>query len=91
MGTVTLVGFKLRWTRPVYVGVSDKLDTTIYGPADAIRWMQAHFIHKHGATFWRAHALCHSALLGTIHHDFARQSFVDAWVEQSSQLEPHDS
>uniref|UniRef100_UPI00289FA884 hypothetical protein n=1 Tax=Rhizobium rhizoryzae TaxID=451876 RepID=UPI00289FA884 len=33
------------------------------GPADAIRWMQAHFIRKHGFTYWRAHSLCHGALL----------------------------
>ncbi|GGG23742.1 MULTISPECIES: DUF982 domain-containing protein [Rhizobium] len=91
MGTVTPVGFNLRWTRPVYVGQSDELDTTIYGPADAIRWMQIHFSHKHGFSYWRAHALCHSALLGTIHQDFARQSFVDAWVEQADPEETHDS
>ena len=83
MGTVTRIGFALHWAKPVYVGEGDQLDTVLSGPADAIRWMQAHFKHKRGLVYWRAHSLCHEALLGTLHHDFARQPFVDAWVEQS--------
>jgi hypothetical protein len=83
MGTVTQIGFSLQWGKPVYVGESDKLDQTVTGPADAVRWMQGHFKHKRGVVYWRARALCYEALLGTLHHDFARQPFVDAWVEQA--------
>ncbi len=82
MGTITRIDFGLRWAKPVYIGESDKLDSTVSGPAEAIRWMQNHFKYKRGLLYWRAHALCREALLGMLHHDFARQPFVDAWVEQ---------
>lgn len=83
MHNVTKIGFDLRWSKPVYVGTNDELDGTLLGPGDAIRWMQRNFRYKHGLLYWRAHSLCYEALTGTLHHDFARQPFVDAWVEQS--------
>lgn len=83
MGSITNIDFALRWGKPVYVGESDTLDTAIAGPADAIRWMQTHFRSRNGFLYRRAHSLCHDALLGQVHPDFARQPFVDAWVRHS--------
>lgn len=83
MGNIILVSFNLTWARPVYVGDAEKLDTTIKGPADAIRWMQRRFKFKHGAAYWRAQTLCHSALLQEVDPDFSRQPFFDAWLEES--------
>jgi len=89
MGSVTPIGFTLRWARPVYVGESDKLDAIVLGPADAVRWMQTHFRYKRGLVYRRAQKLCHAALVGSLHHDFARQPFVDAFVEQTLFEELH--
>lgn len=90
MGTVTRIGFSLEWAKPVYVGDADKLDRTVTGPADALRWMHGHFKHKHGVAYWRAQSVCYDALRGELHHDFARQPFVDAWVEQALFEKFHD-
>ncbi|WP_246690926.1 DUF982 domain-containing protein [Neorhizobium alkalisoli] len=83
MGKIISVSFNLTWARPVYVGDAERLDTTIEGPADAIRWMRYRFKFKQGTAYWRAQTLCHSALLQEVHQDFARQPFFDAWLEES--------
>ncbi|WP_145642135.1 DUF982 domain-containing protein [Neorhizobium alkalisoli] len=84
MGEVVAISFSLTWTRPVYVGEADLLDTTITGPADALRWMNNHFKYKHGPAHWRARTLCHHALLKQVDVEFARQPFLDAWLEESN-------
>ncbi len=83
VGSVIDVEFSLRWVKPVYVGENDELDTTIEGPADAIRWMNNHFISKSGFVYWRAHTVCVHAVLRQLHADLARQPFLDAWLEES--------
>ncbi|WJH40621.1 DUF982 domain-containing protein [Aliirhizobium terrae] len=83
MGAVIRIGFTLHWKKPVHVGTEDRLDVTIRGPGDAIRYMHANFVAKRGSSYWRAHSLCHHAISGQMHHELSRQAFLDAWVEQT--------
>ncbi len=83
MGSVVDVQFTLRWTKPVYVGVGDKLDVAITGPADVVRYIINEFGIERSPKYWRARSFCHHALRGEIHPELARQPFIDAWVNQS--------
>ncbi|MBO0145015.1 DUF982 domain-containing protein [Agrobacterium sp. Ap1] len=86
MGSIIRVNFFARWSRPVYVGLGDHLDTTITGPADAIRYVGSKFQSQRGTNYFRAHAICHHALLGEVCPDVARQPSLDAWVDQNFHL-----
>ncbi|WP_093001446.1 DUF982 domain-containing protein [Rhizobium sp. NFR07] len=84
MSAVVTIDFAIQWDKPVYVGRGDRLDMTIVGPGDAIRYMRTEFRAKHGPAYWHAQNLCLHALLGQTDPRAARQAFVDAWMDQVS-------
>lgn len=78
MGSVIKVSFSMEWQLPVFVERDGLEDKAIYGPAEALKFLQEKFEHRSGGLYRLAVESCRAALTHKQDPDKSRAYFFAA-------------